>query len=143
MNHSYVQGEIQQLHYFINSLKNNELNILALEYAWQLHTKYPNDEELRSIVDGLCQEMVDFHYDKLDYFYQQPPKFGSRIPTQSSNNEDTSWKNDFAKYAFVPYLQEPAFITLFKECKKNKHFEIQKSVIYRKGLSHSGQTWLN
>ena len=127
-NHDYVQGEIQQLYYFINSLKNDELSILSLEYAWQLHRKHPNDEELKSIVDGLCQEMVDFHYDKLDYFYQQPPKFSSRISTnQASSNEHPTWKNDFAKYAFVKYLQEPAFISLFQECKKNKHFAIQKN----------------
>ena len=126
--HDYVQGEIQQLHYFINSLKNDELNILALEYAWQLHKEYPNDDELKSIVDGLCQEMVDFHYDKLDYFYQQPPKFGSMMSTaHEANINDTSWKNNFAKYAFVKYLQEPAFISLFKECRKNKHFEIQQN----------------
>lgn len=126
-NHQYVQGEIQQVYHFINSLKNDELNILALEYAWQLHKNYPNDSELKSIVDGLCQEMVNFHYDKLDYFYEQPPKFGSRMPTSyEASNSDTSWKNDFAKYAFVKYLQEPDFVSLFKECKKNKHFEIQQ-----------------
>jgi beta-barrel assembly-enhancing protease len=123
--HDYVEGEIQQLHHFINALKEDELNILSLEYAWQLCRKYPNDLELKEIAEGLCQEMVDFHYDKLDYFYQQPPKIGS---ITSSNpaliSHNMSGKTDFAKYAFVKYLQEPEFVTLFKECQKNKSLEI-------------------
>ena len=128
VHHNYVQGEIQQLHHFINSLKNEELNVLAFAFAWEMHQKYAKHEGFKDIAYGLCQELVNYHYASLDHFHQTTPKFS----TMSSNNRmaiasDANWTNEFAKYAFVGYLKDVEFISLFNECKKQKHFESQQA----------------
>ncbi len=121
IHHNYVAGNVQQLHYFINSLKNDELNVLALGYAWKLYKNNMEDVELKGIVQGLFQQMVYFHFDKLEVFYQNAPNFDNSVISANlkpSNNK--LWEKEFIKYAFVDYLKDPEFINFFKKSKRQK-----------------------
>ncbi len=53
-----VEGESQQLYYFMEWLEKEELNLLALDYAWHLRQEQPDDVEIANISDDL---MVEFH----------------------------------------------------------------------------------
>lgn len=129
IHHDYVRGEIQELHYFVNKLKNEELNVMALSYVWELHKKYPEDEELKNITLGLFQQMVNFHYDKLDAFYRKAPSFETSMAMAEVDNSvpKNEWDKDFIRYAFVKYLKDPEFLNYFNSSKKQKHIQLQKA----------------
>jgi Zn-dependent protease with chaperone function len=129
IHHDYVRGEIQELHYFLNKLKNDELNVMALSYVWELYEKYPNDEELKDITLGLFQQMVNYHYDKLDAFYRKAPSFETSMAAAEMDNNvlKNGWDKDFIRYAFVKYLKDPEFLNFFRSSKKQKHIQLQKA----------------
>lgn len=129
IHHDYVRGEIQELHYFVNKLKNDELNVMALSYVWELYEKYPNDEELKNITLGLFQQMVNYHYDKLDAFYRKAPSFETSMAAAEMDNNvpKNGWDKDFIRYAFVKYLKDPEFLNFFRSSKKQKHIQLQKA----------------
>ena len=129
IHHNYVRGEIQELHYFVNKLKNDELNVMALSYVWELYKKHPNDDELKNITLGLFQQMVNSHYDKLDAFYRKSPSFETSMAAtdMSAKSPKTNRDKDFIRYAFVKYLKDPEFLNFFKSSKKQKHIQRQKA----------------
>lgn len=129
IHHDYVGGHIQRLHYFINTLKNDELNVLALTYAWQLYKKDTNDEEVKNIVKGLFQQLVNYHYDSIDAFYENAPQFDGAMMTMTEKSvsvPSNSWEKEFQKYAFVDYLADPTFLNFFSESKRKKFIQKQK-----------------
>jgi hypothetical protein len=64
---SYLDGPIhylevesypQQLYYMINKMPDNEWNIMALNYAYRQHKKFPNDNVLNTVSDSLLSMMA-------------------------------------------------------------------------------------
>lgn len=57
----YMQGESQQVYYFLNSLsrQKKEFNIFAVEYTYRMYLKHPEDEELKNMLSNLLYEMFE------------------------------------------------------------------------------------
>ncbi len=61
--YSKVQGESQKLNYLLDKMESNELNVVALNFAWRLKTKLRhNDTEVNLITEDIFYEMVKRHY---------------------------------------------------------------------------------
>lgn len=61
--YSKVQGESQKLNYLLDKMESNELNVVALNFAWRLKTKlHHNDTEVNLITEDIFYEMVKRHY---------------------------------------------------------------------------------
>ncbi len=112
-----AEGAYQQLCYFLNKLKDDELNVLALQYAWQLKPLFPDDQEFQTMTDELFQEMVSLHYDSEKVFYKKNASKNHVKPLNASFNKE---ENDFIRYAFVDFLKDPAFVNQFKEYSSQK-----------------------
>lgn len=83
-----VEGEGQQLYYFLENLNDEELNALALAYVWELRSEYPKDEDQSAMASDLIIEMVDHHRDFLDSLYIEPRT--SARPVPKSNSKENS-----------------------------------------------------
>lgn len=59
-----IEGESQQLYYFTEWLEKEELNLLALDYAWSYYKSHPEDVEVGEIVADL---MLEFHKKHEEY----------------------------------------------------------------------------
>ncbi|MGZ5305065.1 MAG: hypothetical protein ACXWDO_13180, partial [Bacteroidia bacterium] len=72
VSHEEIQGSIQQVHYLFDKLSDDEINVVALSYAWNLKKQYPKDEEIRNLTDDLFKQMVTEYYEnKSDFFTAQ------------------------------------------------------------------------
>ena len=139
--YSEVEGESQQLHYFLGKIPDMELTILALHYSWALMQQYQNDSELQAINEDLGIELGRFFND-FDQFYseteiellQAKQKKQDTIKKEEikeqgipflsnqygktrkeANTDKTYWK-----YAFAPFLDTPEFKKLLKKAKNPK-----------------------
>lgn len=137
VDHIFIQGEIQQLHFFLNELRDDQLNILSVSYAWYLHKEYPDDNELSLLFEGLTQELMNHHYNDIDDFKTVPPKTGSAsVEKNEPTNTLSDWETEFARYAFVECIKEPKFTLVMNACKKQKYLTLQqKSFEQRKSNS--------
>lgn len=103
---SGVQGEIQQVYHLFKKIPGEELNLLALHYVWQLHKKYNESTEVKSLVEELFQEMVnDYH---------------ETSKTLEVTEEDKTLETAWAKKQINPYLKDTAFTNYFDICLKEK-----------------------
>ena len=68
-NNSYknIEGPQQNVYYCIEQLKNNEMTIMALRYAWAAHQQFPEDKEIEVLLEDLFTELA-FHYEDLSTF---------------------------------------------------------------------------
>lgn len=58
-----VQGESQKLNYLIDKMESNELNVVALNFAWRLKKKLHHDDtEVNLITEDIFYDMVKKHY---------------------------------------------------------------------------------
>ncbi len=113
-----AEGAYQQLCYFLNKLKDNELNVLALQYAWQLKPLFPEDQEFQTMTDELFQEMVSIHYDSEKVFYKKDVS-KNQVKVLNASFEHKA-ESDFIRYAFVDFFDDPAFVSQFKKCSSQK-----------------------
>lgn len=101
-----VQGEIQQVYHLFEKMPKKELNLLALHYIWQLHKKYNESDEVKSLVGEMFQEMVNEHYETSK----------SLELTEEDQTLETAW----AKKQINPYLADTSFTNYFDFCLKEK-----------------------
>ena len=52
-----VEGEMQQVSYFMNKLNRNEYAALALRKAWEAMQKHPGDDYLRDVTEDIVSEL--------------------------------------------------------------------------------------
>lgn len=62
-----IEGPQQNVYYCIEQLKNNEMTIVALRYAWAAHQQFPDDKEIEVLLEDLFTELA-FHYEDLSTF---------------------------------------------------------------------------
>jgi beta-barrel assembly-enhancing protease len=62
-----IEGPQQQVYYLCSNLKNKEVNVIALRFAWQTHQKFPNNKDVEQILKDLFTELA-FHYEDLSGF---------------------------------------------------------------------------
>lgn len=64
-----VQGESQKLNFLIDKMESNELNVVALNFAWRLKkTLRHDDTEVNLITEDIFYEMVKRHYPTKTFF---------------------------------------------------------------------------
>ncbi|MCH2023413.1 MAG: M48 family metallopeptidase [Saprospiraceae bacterium] len=68
--HENIEGATQQIYYFLAQLETNELTVLALRYAWDVHKTKTTDKELNTILNDLFLELA-YHYKKRSEFSSQ------------------------------------------------------------------------
>ena len=134
-----VEGNIQQLYYFIYKIPREELNILALQHAWESHLADPENYMLSKICEQLAYELVNVNNIEINDFFTQNSKpkqlFEDPADSLKSENpsivinpdpskskyekiktntleipEETVVVNDYWKYAFIPYMEDANFI---------------------------------
>lgn len=67
-----IEGSSQQVYYFFDKIKNDELNILALKYIWNAKNQFPEDQELSALYDAIFAEMVNTYYESKEKFSNIP-----------------------------------------------------------------------
>ena len=80
--YSEKEGDWQQLYYFMNQLSSKELNVLALNYNWELGETYSDDLKIKSMCDSLVKGLAYEHE-------LQPSDFFSALskPTNKKKKE--------------------------------------------------------
>ena len=137
-----MEGEAQQLYYLLNELEDDELNVMALRYAWELNTANKEDAELAMMTKDLFQEMVNHHFDSINDFAKTGPSKQESTAKEEEEVEEEEKskkssrkysktdkikkkkkkkpKTDFIKYAFVDVIEDQEFVKMFKDCKKQQ-----------------------
>ena len=62
------EGQQQQLYYLLWAMNDVELNVMALNYTYNLHRKFPNDPEIMPLCKTLVNDLVVYHFDNEDFF---------------------------------------------------------------------------
>ncbi len=65
--HEGIEGPSQQIYHWLSKMDPNELTIYSLRYAWDVAKLYPEDKELKTIVEDLFNELA-YHYEKRSEF---------------------------------------------------------------------------
>lgn len=69
LKYTKVQGESQRLNFLLDKLDNNEVNVIALNYAWRLKKALHHDDtEVNLITEDIFYEMVKKHYPNKTFF---------------------------------------------------------------------------
>ncbi len=124
-NYAEIEGEMQQIFYLLEKIPTKEMTLLALHYAWPLQQKHPEDEEIKTITSDLFFEMARQFSDLQDFSMAPPP---AEMPSDTQQTkpatapaskyerinqqqaaEKTAGKSGYWRYAFVGWLDEPAF----------------------------------
>ena len=64
------EGEQQQLYFLLWAMNDVELNVMSLNYAFNLHLKYPEDKEILPICESLVNDLVFYHFNDEHDFYE-------------------------------------------------------------------------
>ncbi|MCH8903268.1 MAG: M48 family metalloprotease [Bacteroidetes bacterium] len=70
--YSDIEGSSQQLYHFLEKLKSDELNSLALRYAWLLNKDYPNDEFIEGLAEDAFRELITEHQMEPSDYFKKP-----------------------------------------------------------------------
>ena len=92
-----VQGNPQQIYHLFEKIEEDEMNVLALIFCWNLMEEAPADTELNLMIEDLMQELFTYHVDDMSFFFHTNPSVSER---------DTE---PFIKYSLIDLLQKPAF----------------------------------
>lgn len=64
------EGEQQQLYFLLWAMNDVELNVMALDYTFGLHLKYPDDKEIMPFCEALVNDLVFYHFNDAHDFYE-------------------------------------------------------------------------
>jgi beta-barrel assembly-enhancing protease len=108
-----IEGQSQQVYHLLEKLDETELNVLAVQYLWNLRNEYPNDEEISLMLKDIFKEMVYKHYPEDSMFSSKKKEMVDDIIIVSSDSAEKP-KNDFIKYSMISFLQDREFLEMFK-----------------------------
>ncbi|MCB0704354.1 MAG: M48 family metallopeptidase [Saprospiraceae bacterium] len=111
-NYKLIEGELQQVHYFLKKLRNKEATILALRYNWETWQNHRDDPELTQIVEDLFIELC-MQFDDLDEFIISAPVEMDTLAGDSLKT--TSRKSDYWKLAFIDQIGTESFLHEFEK----------------------------
>lgn len=106
--HTRIEGESQQLHFLLRQLSGQELNILAMIHAWNLHLEFPEDKYLKKVAHDLMKELVS-EYDVRPADFSKTPR---PIVVPKVEEADTTKKSD-----------EPEILSKYEKIKLKKQKE--------------------
>ena len=125
-----VEGEAQQIHFFIQSLNKADLNVIACEFLWRQYFKHTYREDIKKKADELLNELIRLYYpsgndfsniekNNIDTLHKTPVnteipddgKFKKRL----SKLEEESLKKPaiVVEYAFVDLFKEEIFTAAY------------------------------
>ncbi|MFI5172777.1 MAG: M48 family metallopeptidase [Chitinophagales bacterium] len=64
------EGQQQQLYFMLWAMNDVELNVMALDYTFGLHLKYPDDKEIMPLCEALVNDLVFYHFNDAHDFYE-------------------------------------------------------------------------
>ncbi len=79
------EGEQQQLYFLLWAMNDVELNVMALNYSFNLHLKYPEDQEIMPICKSLVNDLVFYHFNDAHDFYEDKTISRDSLYTLSDN----------------------------------------------------------
>ncbi|MCX6181557.1 MAG: M48 family metallopeptidase [Bacteroidetes bacterium] len=108
-----VQGEAQQIHFFIQSLTKADLNVIACEFLWRQYFKYPYRQDMKKKGDEILNELIRLYYpngnDFSDKVEDAQPTLNT-IDTLLAKKKTVPQKEIInTRYAFVDLLKNPEF----------------------------------
>jgi len=131
--HKQVEGEIQQLHNFLEELTEEELNATSLIYCWHLKQEFPDDKDLEILSKNLLKKFVTQHEDNLESLSDISRQEAKRkqIAKDTASNTTNKYKKinklktklapeNIVKFAFVGLLDGGNFVELFKKYANEK-----------------------
>jgi beta-barrel assembly-enhancing protease len=141
---SDVEGKSQQVFHLFEKMDKAELNVLAVQYLWNLRKLYPNNEEVDLMLKDSFKEMVNLHYAKANMF--SSTKKGALVQNQNIIEDSTSKyakikrsqeageesDKDFIKYSMVSFMNDKDFMAMYKDLSKEKEAEDNKSLDEKK-----------
>jgi len=152
--HQDIEGEMQQLHYFLRELSGRELSILSTSYAWNLQQKHPENAAIRAVANDMLQFAVTEYDLKKSDFFDSPQSEQKAAPNDSlvssektensaaadsssqsqyekinlikknKSSDETSVDEAYYKYAFVDLLQYDSFSKQFEKAIDSKPGEV-------------------
>ncbi len=120
-NYKSIEGEKQQVNYFLSKLNKNEFNLLALRYLWNIHKNYPNNVYITSILTDISRDLVGRN--KLDYtdFSDYPMGTNAEDIIDEVETPDTTTQKPTSKYEKIKQ-QNKSQSSLIKPNAKFKTF---------------------
>ncbi|PCH97464.1 MAG: hypothetical protein COB85_02670 [Bacteroidetes bacterium] len=131
-----IEGSSQQLYYFIKKLKDKELNVIALRYAWMAMQRHPEDESIKKHASELFKELVFEKKMIPTYFFDKSKEeliAEENIDTVADTKEsleglskyekirrkkvvtEIKGEEHFLKYALVDLMKDNDFIDEFEK----------------------------
>ena len=98
-----IEGNIQQVYYFLHEIDNKELSILAARYLTQLQNEYPDDEAVQLFTDDAIKALVTDHELSLSYFESEP-----RPDEEQEAEESEEDLENLSKYEKIKRLRKKA-----------------------------------
>jgi beta-barrel assembly-enhancing protease len=131
VSYTKVQGESQQVHFFIKQLNQEQLNCLALKYTIELKKKVGNNNCLQQIENDLIDELVVRCKLKLDSFRNQI-KIDEKGEKGSSQLEQQNHYEDFFRSALRDEILQDSYIKKFEKAgKKLKYVTDFENLSYK------------
>ncbi len=118
-----IEGESQQVHYLIQFLEKEDLNLLACEYLWRQYFSFPQRTDIKKKADEILNELIRLYYPNPGDFSdtEKPLVMDNGISpfvnsgdnyntTRSNTNEESIPKERLeSKYVFVDLFKQPEF----------------------------------
>lgn len=150
-----IEGNSQQVYHMLHKLNRDEMTVVALQYAWNVKKKAPNDAILNAITDSLFAQLVfannlhplDFskksreeiakqnaekEKEKEEEESEEQSKYDKIKSTQ--NKAEVESNQNFIKYAFVDLFTDREFTERFNYY-SDKADSYKKSSRMAEGLS--------
>jgi beta-barrel assembly-enhancing protease len=135
-NYSDIEGESQQVYYLMDKIKDSEMAVLAMRYAWQLFAKMPKDSELKTITDDLATILASKKNELKDFYALSDIKADTvkevvviqndttektkldKIRSQNKTAEIKEENSEYWRYGFAEFKDDKAFVKSIEDGEK-------------------------
>jgi hypothetical protein len=146
-----IEGSSQRVNHLFSKLESNELNVVALNYAWRLKKQHPGDKEIQALTTDLFKELVVKHYHERKNFMSTPREKDTTAAKDSLTIKENEKKDDDAaeekvddeKAAAAAAAKAKADKERSKSKGKDKEKESKYSKIKRKTGDQDKSYWVN
>jgi Zn-dependent protease with chaperone function len=114
-----IEGPSQQIYHWLTAMEPNEVTVYALRYAWNVAQEYPEDKEVRTILEDLFDELA-FHYEKRSEFsaisYEDAlasqEKKKAAAEEQEAAPEEEEEEKELSKYDKIKRQKKEQIVTI-------------------------------
>lgn len=145
-----IEGESQQVYYMLDEMDDAWGNVVALQYAWSLHKKYPDDKYVEEITKDLMVNLIkkeDMHIE--DFYAKSKEQLRVRRDSADTSEEEEQEKSKYQRikekkkemqlergkeayrFAFVTIMKDSSFHEAFREAEEIvKEHEEEDDITY-------------